>query len=358
MRPYRLIAGTLVVFLAAGASAWWKASTRTGPARPPVAEYPETLDLGPQRNGRIVSSTFRVTNRGDTRLELSRFRTSCSCAGVEVHDHGQWKAIDKAHIAPGDALDFTVRISVGAMPGLPQRVMIQFDTNAPERTRAVVEAVIPVVTADVLSDPAAVSFGSLPPTGPATRSVTVYDCGIAGRRIGTAYCTVPDRFEVRVVPLDGGEVRTDHPFAGRPIGRVDVVARADRPGPIFGELVVEMQDPTDTPCRVPLSGEVVPVVDVSPSVLYLPKMISGRSSNTASFRVFAPGGQQITARVQDVPAGLTARIAESGRETVVVEVTGVAAPGGDRGQLRRSQLRLAVESPAGTTPVEVPVFHP
>lgn len=355
VRYTRLATGLLVVASAAGASGWWKRATGPTPSGPPAAEFPDTLDLGPRRHGQTVSHSFRVANRGGAPLDLSRFRTSCSCAGVEVEHDGRWKAINTARLAAGEFVELRVRIAVGTTPGTPQRVLIRFDTNDPDRAQAAVEAVIPVVTADTLADPAAVSFGSVPQGGSASRSVTVYDCGVAGRRVGKAYCTGPGRYDVRLVPLDGEPVRPDHPFAGRPVGRVEVVAHADRPGPLAGTLVVEMQDAADPACRVALSGEVVPAVDVTPSVVYLPRVVSGRPSHAATLRLSTRGGEDFTVTLQDVPAGLTARVVGREDEAVVVEV---ACSAGAVGPVRSSPLRLGISRPAGAAVVEVPVYHP
>jgi hypothetical protein len=353
----RVALGGLVVVAAAGAAFWWQ-SEHVFTRRPPVAGFTRTLDLGPQKFGAIVSGTIRVSNQGDSLLELSQFRTSCSCAGVEVLDDGRWRGLEKARIPAGDHIEFTVRISVGAWPRMNQKVIVQFATNDPHHPRASVEVNIPCVTSDAFTDPAAVIFGDLSVGESAKRTITVYDCGIPGRRITQVSSKHPDRFQVQLVPAGAALPQLDHPYAGQPIGQVEVIARTDQPGSFVSELQIEIADTQTTQSRIPITSAVISPVEVAPSVLFLPKVVSGQITNTATVRLTSRDGERITPTIESVPEGLTVTIAEQHGNSAVLNVTCRQDGASSTALQRRSVIRVRVQTPTQATTIEVPVCHP
>ncbi|MBX9624429.1 MAG: hypothetical protein K2X82_11525 [Gemmataceae bacterium] len=359
MTKYRVALALVVVTATTGATAWWQ-TRPPKPPTPPTADYPTALDLGPQKRGETTVGTFRVENRGEQTLVLDSFNTSCSCSGVEVHTGGQWHRVERVRIAPADGVDLAVRVAVVATPGTPQTVHVQFATNDPAHPQARVVVTVPCVTADHHTDPAALVFGPVPVGEPVVRQASVYDCGVAGRTITNAFTTNPDRFAVRVLPPDPTAPPSDHPYAGRAIGRVEVTARSDRTGDISGELVVELGGPTPSTCRLPLSGEFVGPVTVLPSVLYLPRVVDGKSAHEGTVRLSARQGGPVTATLEHVPDGLTAEVTASDSGAVVLRVKCPGASTGAETQPppRRSVIRLKVKATADAATVEVPVYHP
>jgi hypothetical protein len=142
---------------------------------PPRVEYPQAVDLGPRPFGEIVDGRFRITNTGGSLLEVQRFRTSCSCAGVEAERDGVWHQVDKARIGPGESMDLTLRIAVGAPAGSHQTVQVYFDTNDPNHETAALEVMIPLVTSELTVSPKIISFGELERGESVTRAIVVFD---------------------------------------------------------------------------------------------------------------------------------------------------------------------------------------
>jgi hypothetical protein len=357
MLTRRIAIGALVVAAAAGVTVWWQAQSPLI-SRHPAAVFPRTVDLGAQKFGDIVTGTIRVSNQGGSPLELSQFRTSCSCAGVEVLDGDRWRGIETARIAPTDGIELRVRISVEAWPGMGQMVYVMFATNDPERRSALVEVTIPYVTSDAFVDPAAVIFGVLRTGETARRTVTVYDCGAAGRQVARVACRHPDLFEVRLLPPDPTLPKIDHPYAGQPVGQIELTLRTDQPGAIVSELEIEMADAQTFPCRIPISGEVIGPVEVYPPTLFLPKVVSGRVTNSATVQLTSRSGEPITPSIEHVPDGLAAEIVESGGDSAVLRVTARDQAADASAAVRRSTIRVRVQAPAAATTVEVPVSFP
>jgi hypothetical protein len=353
----RAVFAGLLVAAAAGATIWWR--TQAMAARtPPQATFPSIIDLGTQKFGSVVNGIIPVSNSGSAPLELSQFRTSCSCANVEVLDNGEWRGLEKALIAGKQALELRVRISVGAWSGTSQSVQVQFSTNEPDHPTGVVQLVIPFVNSDVFTDPSAVVFGVLRTGDKAERRVTVYDCGTPGRRIIAASCKHPDRFEVRLVPPDSPLPELDHRYAGHPIGQIAVLARTNQPGVVISELEIELNEVPQSRCHIPISAEVIGPIQVQPSVLYLPRTVSGRLETTADVRLSSRNNEPITAFIDSVPEGLSVAIIEKDRTSAVLAVTAQKAAGESASSARHSTIRVRVQMPTGITTVELPICFP
>ena len=305
-----------------------------------------------------MAGNFTISNTGGAPLEISRFRISCSCAGVEVQENGQWRQLDKARLEPGDYLELTVRIAIGAPPGLSQNVSIWFATNDPEHERAVVEVAIPHVTSDVYTDPMASVFGMLRTGESAKCTITIYDCGNPGRRIGRVTSKHPHACEAKLLPVGTPLPHLDHPYAGQPIGQIEVVAHTEQPGTQTGELEIETVDAKSYVSRIPISGDVIGPIDIQPSALALPIFVSGKIENATTVRLVSRDGQPIIATLESVPAGLIAAISENGKPSVIISIGIREGASAGAGSPRTSAIRIRVQSPTASTILEVPICHP
>jgi hypothetical protein len=253
-RPTAWLTGLALAAVAVTAAVRWRRPA-SSPA-PPAIQYYREIDLGEHDFGDIVTTAFRVTNTGGAPLELSRFSSSCSCAGVEAEQDGESRRVESVRIPPGEHFDLTVRVAVGANPANSQHVEVVFATNDPAHPAGRVQFIVPRVRGLAYLAPNAVIFGAVPPGRPASQRVDVYDNGSAAREIDYVRSLKPDRFRARIVPVPDTERPAPHAFAGRLIARIEVVAITDAAGPLDGDIEVGFRGVKQTRQWVAVTGAV------------------------------------------------------------------------------------------------------
>lgn len=328
------------------------------PAGPAGVDYPATVDLGPREFGQIAEGRFRVANHGGSDLLLTRFSTSCSCAGVEIEEGGVSRQAVELRVLPGHHVDLSVRISVGTTPGLSQDVAVGFMTNAPDHPQAVVRLSIPRVTGGVYAEPVAVVFGELAVGRPAARMVRLYSNGAADRRVREVRSRHPDRFAVRLVPLPELHDSAPHETAGQLVAVIEVVQRTDRPGKVDGTLEVHLADETRPPDTLAVLGEVVPEVVARPAGLVLPRHAGGQPVLSGQVALTSRDGVEMAISVEAVPDGLIATVRKDPDNSGQWLVDITAQPAGSVARTVAVRLRADL-TPGGSVAVEVPVtLHP
>lgn len=275
----------------------------------PLLLYADTVDLGERERGEIAVGRLRVTNGGSGKLILKDFRTSCSCAGVEREESGKYVPIQSVQLAPGEQVELTARVAIGARPGERQWVQVHFNTNDPARPTVTIDLIAPRVKGGIFSQPAAVVFGTVPVRGRARSVIDLYDNGNPDRRVEHVRSTHPDRFEVRLLPLQEGETHKRHETAGGLIARLEVVARTDRPGSLLGNIEVHLAGEARRPDLISVAGQVVSSVECWPSSLVLPRRVGDRLLYSGDVLLRQRDGGRIErADLGPVPDGVTAAV--------------------------------------------------
>jgi hypothetical protein len=278
------------------------------PAGHPVLKCPAVLNLGEREFGEVAVGRFQVTNRGAGELLLDRFRTSCSCAGVEVEQDGEFRRVESVRLGSREQKELAVRIAVGARPGTHQLVIVGFATNDPARPEAVVEVFIPRVKGGAYPQPTAVMFGEIPVGSEPRQVVRLYDNGVASRRVGRVRSSQPDRFEVRLLEPTGLEAEETHETAGRLMALLEVTPCTEHPGRLDGTVEVELAGEKRPADSIPVLGEVVLPVVCRPSCLVLPRTVSGRQEFTGQVAIASRDGRAVAVAIEESPSGLSAAV--------------------------------------------------
>jgi hypothetical protein len=179
-------------------------------------------NFGSLVNTQIVSYTFLLHNSGGATAVISRIETSCACTTT----HPGWMRIPPGEDEPLEAL-----LDLRGLNG-PQRSPIAITWNdrngAPLRLEFIGTAV-----ALVASDPATVSFGTVPLAGTAERVVRIYSpFSNVSFHVTSASCT-NEPFTVAAETVNPGrEYRVRITAAPRKPGRFSAVltVATDRPG--------------------------------------------------------------------------------------------------------------------------------
>ena len=282
----------------------WRVFLPPPQAGPPSLDCPAGVDLGAQEFGSTAVGRFRVANRGGSDLLLTRFGTSCSCAGVEIEQDGVAKRVEELRVPAGGHVELSVRISVATRPGSSQTVLVRFTTTDPVNPDAAIKVVIPQVTGGLSAEPAAVVFGEIPTGQHAAKIIRLYSNGSATRRVHSVRSLQPDRFDARLVSLDaaGDSVQeTD-----RLVAVVEVTARVDRPGRLDGTIEVVLNEESRASDKIAVLGEVVPPIIAHPSTLVLPRHVSGKLIHSGRVTLNSHDGVELAIALESSPDGLTA----------------------------------------------------
>lgn len=356
----KTLALTLVLLPLASAAATFgvRSAWDRGAEKLPALECPSSIDLGDRDLGEIAVGRFMVKNAGRAPLKLDNFQTSCSCAGIEHEVEGQLRRVQSVELLPGERVELTARVAVGAKPGQRQLVQAFFRTNDPARPTAGLEILIPRVKGGVYAEPAAVVFGTAGVGERLTRVIDLYDNAVQGRRIAAVRSTHPERFAVRQVPLTDVEARQVHEQGGRLIARLEVTARTERPGPLKGDIEVRLADESRRPDLISVAGAVSRGVECWPGALVLPRRVGDRFLYSGQVLVADPDGKPIRVEVEELPPGASAKVGPvAGRaDQVLLQVDCKPMAKGVVGETVAAPVRLRVRAGGKETEVEVPLI--
>lgn len=341
-----------VAGLTMGARAAWDRWRR------PLLRCPQILDLGEREFGETAVGRFTVANAGGGILVLKDFATSCSCAGVEQDEGGNFRRVEVVRLPPGEQVELGVRVAVGARPGTPQIVHVAFDTNDPARPLARIDVIVSRVRGGVYAQPSALIFGTVPVGAPARRVINLYDNGVTGRRIAKVHCTPPERFDVRPVPLSSNETAPSHETAGRLMARLEVTARTMQPGSLDGRIVIQSAEPGRSPDIIPVSGEVSDGFDCWPSTLVLPRRVGDAFLYRGEVLLRHREGKSFRVEVETLPPGISVNVravtAQQDQYVLTVERRPVNAHPGSSASPARIGLRVLTDAKA--VRLQIPVL--
>lgn len=361
LRRLALVCGIGVVVMAAtlGVRAAWPLEPEL--PKPPTIECPSLVDLGSHAEGEIVTGRFRVANLGAEPLQLTRFRTSCSCAGVETDETGENRRVQAASIPPGGDREFLVRMVIGVRPGTPQGVLVQFETNDPNRPSMAIQVMVPRVTGGIYIEPRAVLFGELGRGEQPIITINLYDNHETGLQVDEIVSRNPDRFTVRYRRVSAEDAPEEHPIAGRLLGRCEVTPISGQAGSLEGVIEVRPTSGTRPLAIIPVTGRVVTTVTVFPSVLVLPRMVGGQSEWSGEVILVGRDGRPFQPTLQAIPDGLQVTLDPIMGSTDRVRLRVACSPVDrvDRPPVVESRITIRVTPSSGPAEdVSVVVAHP
>lgn len=344
----------LLVPLAGAALAWsaryaWDLRPAT-----PILDYPPVVDLGDREFGEVAVGRFTIGNRGRSELQLEKFFTSCSCAGVEREADGQFQRLESVLVPPGGQIELVARVSVGVQPGESQLVQVGFSSNDPTQPAGRIEVRIPHVKGGAYAVPKAIQFGEIRVGSAARQVIDLYDNRQTGRKIEKIRSLQPDRFEARLLPLDPQEPAQVHEMGGKLIARLEVIGESSRPGSLNGRIEVSLAGEERRPDFIPVFGEVVQDVECRPSMLILPRRSGERLLFSGPMLLRHRDGRAIRLQVENSPQGISVKVRPSPDSDdqcwLDVEWTrSQPIPSGEQ------MLRLRVRTDAGESLLDVPV---
>lgn len=349
--PVRVAAGAAAVAVGLAAFSF----VRINSPQPPVLVHQSSFDLGPHEFGATAIGRVVLANEGSGELVVGPFKTSCSCAGVEVERDGQFHRIEELRIPARSRTEVLVRIAVGAKPGSYQQVQVVFASNDPARPEGDFEVLISQILGGVHSVPAAAIFGDSEQGASNVRDVFIYGNGAKSRKIESIRVSHPERFKVELVPPQSGvhEPQT-HESAGQMIAVARVRPKAGWIGPLDGYFEVTVAGETRPPDRVDVIGQILGPYTCTPDTLSLPRFVAGKPSYQGELLIARRDGKPITVTADGLPNGITAKVEQDSNtaQSRVVVTCDPAVPPVDRSVRLRFQVQIGKDTP---TQLEVPL---
>jgi hypothetical protein len=243
------------------------------PAGPPLLEVDrDDHDWGRVAPGAAVNTTFVLRNRGGETLTLGEMKTSCGCTKPDLPVHS---------IPPGGKTTLSVGFHVPATPGRV-RHFVRIPTNVPGR-----ETVELSLFADawigVRPSPEVVDLGRLRPGEQVERTIQLFS---------------PDheRFQIGRVSADSDAISasSESPGVALPVHRVLVSYRAGAGlGRVRGAVRVVTDRLDASVIDVPLGGEIIGPVSISPSFLVIERDEIGTDARRTLMIRPSEGGRQV-----------------------------------------------------------------
>jgi hypothetical protein len=231
------------------------------------------IDIGEQEVDQIAVAPLVIRNRGRGELVIDRITSSCSCSGLEREDGATFAPVQELRLGGRAEASLRVRFSVRGIPGEPARSAITIRTNDPAAPEWRMEIFVPQVIGGVVTTPRSLVFGTLLAGKGAQQVLEVRDTNPTPRMVERVSSSHPDRVAVRWLPAEADAAAPTLRGAGKVLGQVEVSVLPGEPGSI--DERVEIRLAGHQPVQVPVLGRIVPIVEVTPSLLILPRESAG-----------------------------------------------------------------------------------
>jgi len=323
----------------------------------PALECPRLLELGERELGEVALVRFMIANHGGEALIIDEVRSNCSCSGLEQEQAGEFVRLGSLRIGPGKAARVAMRVLVQGSPGSPMITRVEFRSNDPKQPLHAIEAVVAKVTAGVTTRPTSAIFGNVTTDGELRKVLDVFDAAIQPRAIARVASLDPDRVTVRALSTESGPGAPTNDPLGTWIGRVEVTAQTKTAGPLESEIEIHLTGEHRPPTRIPVRGRIVAPVEVSPSIIVLPRTSEAGPIYSANCVCTSTSGKAIAVTVDSLPKGLAAEVEETrddpAQQTVRVEWNPTAESDAKPTSQRTVSLRAVVDDRATKLEIRV-----
>ena len=215
-----------------------------------------------------------------------------------------------------------MRVSVRGVPvGAQAKNGVRFRTNDPDKPTGQIDAVITQVTGGVFALPASVVVGTIK-VGEKVRHVfDVRDDAVTPRALERVHSS-QERVKVRILDKSEADEPTGTVHSGVSIARVEVVVDTTTPGNIDSALTLQLAGSERTPDQLRVLGRIVGPIDVSPSVLVLPRTSSEGLVYTANCLIRSTEGNRLPL-LESCPSHLSVTLPETDEKPALVAIVAV-----------------------------------
>jgi Protein of unknown function (DUF1573) len=222
-------------------------------------------NFGEVPHGTLCVHKFTITNIYDVPMQVTNVRKSCTCL--------DYVPMTKT-LQPNETADFTVTMNTGKFVGMnAQTFYVTFGPKYVSEAQIRVQA---TSRTEVILDPGAVAFGTVPPGTKVSQSVAVKYSGRSRDWKLTEIAPVQGPFEVKATevsrggPLRGGvEYRLDFTLLG-----------TAPPGSISEQVSIKTTDPTHPVVQIAVTGTIAAPIEVAPNKVRFDGVKIGEPAST------------------------------------------------------------------------------
>jgi hypothetical protein len=266
------------------------------------------IRLGELEVGTVVEPSVVVRNVGRRPLVIDEMLTGCGCLGAFVsRAPGHRDKVERLEVAPRQEVALTLRLGITGTPGVPQVRNVRFRTNDPANPS--VEIAIHVTpTSRYFATPAEVALGPIPTGHSVEREIDVraLDRSVpAVSRVTSSSYRVHAEYHPGKRPSDGQP---------EPVGSVSVgllritVPACESQEDVRASVSIFCEGRENPVLTVPVTGRVVPLVELSPADVRLPRASGSGPVYAATCVCSSPALKPLTLAVTEAPADIEIRV--------------------------------------------------
>ncbi len=295
----------------------WTILFRSGP----VIVFPATLELGERELGELATASFTITNIGGGELLIDDVHMNCACTGLEKETEGRYTRVDSIRLGPNETADLRVRVSVQGAIGTLSRNTVRFRTNDAMYPEAAIEVITSKIVGGISCFPTGAIFGSVLVGESSKQLLEIRDGAIHPRTIVHAESANHEQVSIRLLPAINDERNANSSSNGLLVGYLEVTLNALSPGPVNTTIVFYLSDdPERKRSSIPVIGHVVDMVEVSPTLLVLPRMSSEGKVYYGTCLFRCTQGKPLALEIDSLPNGLFAKIDSDGERAELATV--------------------------------------
>jgi hypothetical protein len=302
-----LLLSVIAAALGVGGVYCWDFALGESPSQPAIDVVRE-INLGDKEVGAIVKPAFVIRNNGRAPLLIDDISARCGCLGLFVQKGSRCpEKIESLQIAPGEEETLSLHYGVSGPPGVTIVRRVEFRTNDP--ANPTVEIVLRVTpTSRYFAAPGEVSLGPIPVGARIEREVEIRAFDHSLPPI-TRVSASNDAIHAEYHP--GKRLADGQPDAAGSVsvGLLRVTAQApDTPGAVQGVISVFCEGREDPVITLAVSGRAIPLLELSPKDLVLPRVSTTGPLYTGTCVCRAAGTKSLTLAVEEAPAGLSVQV--------------------------------------------------
>ncbi len=262
-----LLVATLVL-LSFSVTAWsvsgWNRTTG------PRLKYQERITVEPVEQGREALTEFALFNDGGSLLRVYDISTGCGCAAPELIVEANAVSFRELRLQPGEGTKARLRWSVRGNAGEEQHTHLHFKTNDPTSEEGDIDFVMPTLLGGVHTQPLELPSLEVVSGHPVVRRIRVINrSALPYRVVGVELSDLAGVATARLMSAGDDLAASDD--SGHVIGAVEVTPAPTTVGPFSGYLQVNVEGGVSRMVRLPVTGNVVSAVALSPTTVTLPR---------------------------------------------------------------------------------------
>jgi hypothetical protein len=266
----------------------------------PILVCPETVSLGEQETECPVSAQFTIGNSGGSELVITGIRAACSCSGLDKIVDGRPERIAELRLNPGNSQKVAVRYFVTEPGGGSQENTVRFLTNDPLKPEFLVRLRIPKILGGVTALPKIIESGHVLAGEKIIKNIEVINQSILAYNVDRV--DHPDGTPWLKCNWTKSRGNENNPSL---LGTLQVIVEPHAVARLNSSIRIIFSEAKRAPLIVPITGEAIPLVDISPKEIVFPRRTESGNVYFADVYCFFQTDDPFDLTFDGIPKGVT-----------------------------------------------------